>query len=144
MAMNAKTFARGQKTRKDVIGGAAALWLEGPAGAADRDQQDYVTELAWGEIFSRPGLGKKTRILLNLAMLTVMGERDVLKHHIGGALRLGCTRTAIREALLQAGTFAGLNKVSLATMVAQEVFAEADAANRARRAQRSVSRAKAR
>jgi alkylhydroperoxidase/carboxymuconolactone decarboxylase family protein YurZ len=128
MTMNAKTHALGRKTRWDVIGHDTMDAIEGATGAVNRAQQDYVTEFAWGEIFNRPGLPKKTRILLNLAMLTVLGEREVLRHHVRGALRLGCTRTAIREALLQASTFAGFNKVSLATNAAHEVFAEADAA----------------
>ena len=130
MAMNAKTYARGRKTRWDVIGHQTMDGIDGATGATTRAQQDYVTEFAWGEIFNRPGLPKRTRILLNLAMLTVLGERVVLRHHIRGALNLGCTRTAIREALLQAVTFAGFNKVSLATNLAQQVFAEIDAARR--------------
>ena len=128
MAMNAKTYARGRKTRWDVIGHDTMDAIEAATGAVSRAQQDYVTEFAWGEIFNRPGLPKTTRILLNLAMLTVLGEREVLRHHVRGALRLGCTRTAIREAMLQAITFAGFNKVSLATNAAHEVFAEIGAA----------------
>ena len=88
-------------------------------------QQDYVSRFS-SEIFNRPGLGKRTRILLNLAMLTMAGEREVLRKFIYDALDLGCSRTAIRETLLQTISFAGHNKVSLATNIAQEVFMEID------------------
>ncbi len=129
--MNAKTMARGKKMRWDIIGKEIMDPIYANLGPATRDQQDYVTEFAWGEVFARSGLPAKTRILLNLAMLTQLGEWQVLRFHIGGALRLGCTRTEIRETLIQTNTFAGFVRSTLACGVAQEVFKEADAAKRA-------------
>ena len=76
-------------------------------------QQDYFSEFS-------------SEIFLNLAMLTMAGEREVLRKFIHDALDLGCSRTAIRETLLQTICFAGHNKVSLATNIAQEVFTEID------------------
>ncbi len=138
MAMNAKTMARGKKMRSDIISKEIMDPIYAKLGPATRDQQDYVTEFAWGEVFARPGLPQKTRILLNIAMLTMLGEWQVLGFHVGGALRLGCSRTEIREALIQTNTFAGFIRSTLACGVAQEVF---NAVDREKRAATSAKRA---
>ena len=93
-------------------------------GEATQPIQEYVTEFSWGEIFSRPGLNQQTRILLNLAMLVVQGESRVLSLHIRTALNLGCSRTEVREALIQTCTFAGFAKSTQACKSAQDIFDE--------------------
>ena len=144
MAMNKRTMARGKKMRWDIIGKEIMDPIYANLGPATRDQQDYVTEFAWGEIFARRGLPPKTRILLNLAMLTMLGEWQVLGFHIGGALRLGCSRTEIRETLIQTNTFAGFINSTFACNVAQEGFNEVDKKKRADARKKKATKGKSR
>lgn len=110
MALNDKTFMNGKKVTWKVIGKDPMdpIWDE--LGEATQPIQEYVTEFAWGEIYSRPGLDQQARILLNLAMLVVQGESRVLALHIRAALNLGCSRTEVREVLIQTCIFAGFAK----------------------------------
>ena len=126
MVLNDDIFMKGKKVRWNVIGKEIMdpIWDE--LGEATQEIQEYVTEFAWGEIFSRPGLDQKTRILLNLAMLVVQGEARVLSLHIRAALNLGCSRTEVREALIQTCTFAGFAKSTQACKLAQEIFDQLD------------------
>ena len=126
MALNNEIFEKGKKVRWDVIGEDTMDPIWDGLGEATQDIQEYVTEFAWGEIFSRPGLDQKTRILLNLAMLVVQGEARVLLLHIRAAMNLGCSRIEVREALIQTCTFAGFAKATQACKLAQEVFDELD------------------
>ena len=126
MVLNDDIFMKGKKVRWNVIGKEIMdpIWDE--SGEATQEIQEYVTEFAWGEIFSRPGLDQKTRILLNLAMLVVQGETRVLSLHIRAALNLGCSRIEVREALIQTCTFAGFAKSTQACKLAQEIFDQLD------------------
>jgi len=110
MVLNDKTFMKGKKVRWKVIGKGTMDPIWDGLGEATQPIQEYVTEFAWGEIFSRPGLDQQTRILLNLAMLVVQGESRVLALHIRAALNLGCSRTEVREVLIQTCTFARFAK----------------------------------
>ena len=122
MVLNQEIFSRGKKTRWRVIGKDTMDQIWNELSATTQPIQDYVTEIAWGEIFSRPGLDEKTRILLNLAMLAVQGENRVLALHIRAAVNLGCSREEIREALVQTVIFAGFVKATQACRTAQDVF----------------------
>lgn len=70
--------------------------------------QEMVTEYCWGRVWSREGLERKTRSLLNLAMLTALNRPNELKIHVQGALNNGCTAKEIQEALLQATVYCGI------------------------------------
>ena len=143
MVLNDKTFMKGKKVRWKVIGKDTMDPIWDGLGEATQPIQEYVTEFAWGEIFSRPGLNQQTRILLNLAMLVVQGESRVLSLHIRAALNLGCSRIEVREALIQTCTFAGFAKSTQACKSAQDIFDELDAAmvsNRVRKTKTSGSK----
>lgn len=100
-------IAHGRAVRAEVIGHDVIEAVYASADDFELDQQDYVSVHSWGEVFNRPGLSKQTRLLINIAALTTMGERDTLKNHVRAAIRLGCSRVEIREAIIQAGTCAG-------------------------------------
>jgi len=128
MVLNDKTFMNGKKVRWKVIGKDTMDPIWDGLGEATQPIQEYVTEFAWGEIFSCPELDQQTRILLNLAMLVVQGESRVLALHIRAALNLGCSRTEVREVLIQTCTFAGFAKSTQACKLAQDIFDELDTA----------------
>ena len=85
----------------------------------------FVTEFAFGDIYSRPGLDLKTRQLLTIVSLVTLGTAPLqLKSHIKGALNVGCTKSEIVEAILQMSVYAGFPKAMNAMYAAKEVFME--------------------
>ena len=86
--------------------------------------QDAATELAWGHIWTRPGLEPKVRSMLNLAMLTALGKMSELRTHVRGALRNGVTKEEIIEILLQATIYCGFPAGIDAFRNAREVIRE--------------------
>jgi 4-carboxymuconolactone decarboxylase len=103
----------------------------------DRDFQDLLTRYAWGEIWTRPGLPRRTRSLVTLAALVALGREHELRLHLRAALRNGVPRGEIKEVLLQMAVYCGLPAANEAFRLASEVFAEAsDRPARPRRARR--------
>jgi 4-carboxymuconolactone decarboxylase len=126
--MTDSLFDRGLAARKAVLG---AEYVEKSLSQADefsRPLQQLVTEYCWGAIWTREGLPRKTRSLLNLAMLTALNRQHELKIHVMGALRNGCTRAEIQEALLQATIYAGVPAGVEAFRTARAALEEYDAA----------------
>ena len=121
--MDTKRFEDGLAVRRQVLG---ADYVDRAIAEADeftRPLQEFVTEYCWGAIWTRPGLPRKTRSLLNLAMLTALNRPHELKLHVRGALRNGCTRGEIMEVLLQAAVYCGVPAAIDGFRVAREVFA---------------------
>jgi len=117
-------FDKGLAVRKDVHG---AAYVEASIKNADdfnRPLQELVTEYCWGAIWTREGLPRKTRSLLNLAMLSILNRPHELELHLRGALRNGCTKDEIREVLLQVAIYAGVPAGVDAFRTARKVFAE--------------------
>ena len=124
--MNDELFQRGLEIRKSVLG---AEFVEKSIASADEfnmPMQRLVTEYCWGAVWGREELPKKTRSMLNLAMLCALNRPHELKMHIGGALRNGLTKTEIREVFLQAAIYCGVPAAVDAFRVAKETFAEFD------------------
>ncbi len=121
-------YARGLATRREVLG--AEYVDRAIAGADDfsRPLQELVTTWCWGEVWNRPGLDRRTRSLLNLAILTVLNRPHELKLHVQGALNNGVSREEIREVFLHAGVYGGVPAAVDAFRQAREVFAALDAA----------------
>jgi 4-carboxymuconolactone decarboxylase len=96
------------------------------ANATDfmRPMQQFVTEYCWGAIWSRPGLGRRERSLLNLGMLTALNRSHELGVHVRGAVNNGCSVEEIQEALLQAATYCGVPAGMEAFRVANAVLEE--------------------
>jgi 4-carboxymuconolactone decarboxylase len=86
--------------------------------------EELVTEVAWGTIWSRPGLDRRSRSILNIGMLAVMNRPDQLAGHIRIALKNGLTRQEIQECLLQVAGYAGMPTGLASFKVARQVFAE--------------------
>ncbi len=122
---NKDVFETGLKVRTEVLG---AQYVDANMKAADdfnRPFQEFITEYCWGAVWGRPGLPKKTRSFLNLAMLTALNRSTELKSHIKGALTNGCTKDEIAEVLLQTAVYCGVPAAVEAFRVAREAFKEA-------------------
>lgn len=123
--MNDDLFKRGLDIRKSVLG---AEFVEKSLAAADdfnMPMQRLTTEYCWGAVWGREeGLPKKTRSMLNLAMLSALNRPHELKMHIGGALRNGVTKVEIREVLLQVAIYCGIPAGVDSFRVAKEAIAE--------------------
>ena len=124
--MSKERFEKGFKKFEEIHGPVAKATLESVKDIAPELGQ-FVTEFAFGDIYSRPGLDLKTRQLLTIASLTTLGTAPLqLKSHIKGALRVGCTRQEIVETLLQMSVYAGFPKAMNAVYNAKELFIELD------------------
>jgi|SRR3984893_10625349 4-carboxymuconolactone decarboxylase len=124
--MNKKTYEDGLAVRREVLG---AEYVDRSLAAADpftRELQNFVTEWCWGGVWTRPGLARKTRSLLNLAMLTALNRPHEIKLHVRGAMNNGVTREEMTEVFLQAGVYAGVPAAVDAFRAAKEVFDEVD------------------
>ena len=124
--MDKATFDRGLEIRKSVLG---KEFVENAIKSADEfnmPMQELVTEYCWGWVWGREELPKKTRSMLNLAMLSALNRPHELKMHLRGALRNGVTRAEIREVLLQVAIYCGVPAGVDAFRNAREVFAEMD------------------
>ena len=121
----------GARTRREVLGDDHVDRAAGLTDAFTADFQDFITRYAWGEIWTRPGLDRKTRSCITLAMLAVMRQEHELAMHVRAALGNGLTRDEIKEVLLQVGVYAGVPAANQAFQIAQRVLAEIDAANAA-------------
>ena len=117
-------YRKGKKTRGEVLGPLREAAIAREEDDFSMPLRVFTTRYVWGEVWSRKGLPRKTRSLINVALLTAFRAREELKTHIRGALRNGCTQAEIREVLLQTGVYAGIPVMRDAVRVAQEVFAE--------------------
>ncbi len=124
--MNDPLFEKGLKVRREVLG---AEYVDRAIQTADdfnRPMQELVTRWCWGEVWNRPGLDRKTRSMLNLAMLTALNRPHEIKMHVRGALNNGLSRAQISEVFLHAAIYCGVPAAIDSFRTAKEVFAELD------------------
>lgn len=117
-------YDRGMKIRREVLG---AEYVDKSASSADEFQrhfQEYVTKHCWGAVWTRPGLPKKTRSMLNLAMLAATNRSNELKLHLKGAVNNGVTKEEMAEIFLQVGVYCGAPAALESFKCAKEVFTE--------------------
>jgi 4-carboxymuconolactone decarboxylase len=123
--MSKEVYDKGLAIRREVLG---AEYVDNAIASADdfnRPLQELVTEYCWGAVWGRPGLPKKTRSMLNLAMLTALNRPHELKLHVRGALKNGVSRAEIMEVLLQAAIYCGVPAAVDAFRNAREALKEA-------------------
>jgi 4-carboxymuconolactone decarboxylase len=119
---SSEMYDRGLQTRREVLG---AEYVDASLARADEFMmafQRVTTELAWDYVWNRPGLDRRTRSLLNLAMLTALGKPAELKLHVKGALTNGVTVDEIKEVLVQASVYCGIPAGLQAFRAADEVL----------------------
>jgi 4-carboxymuconolactone decarboxylase len=124
--MDKATFDRGLAIRRAVLGDEYVDNAMKMADDFNKPMQELTTEYCWGYVWGREGLDKRTRSLLNLAMISVLNRPHELKIHIAGALRNGVTRDEIREVFMQVAIYAGVPAGVDSFRLAREVFASID------------------
>ena len=124
--MSNELFDKGLKIRKEVLG---AEFVENAIKNADEfsmPMQELTTEYCWGYVWGREALSRKTRSMLNLAMISALNRPHELKMHVKGALVNGVTRDEIREIFMQVAIYCGVPAGVDSFRVAREAFAEVD------------------
>jgi 4-carboxymuconolactone decarboxylase len=122
--MNKAVYERGSEIRREVLG---SQYVDAAMASADdfnTPLQELVTEYCWGAVWAREGLTRKTRSLLNLAMISALNRPHELKAHLRGALRNGVSKEEIREVFLQVAIYCGVPAAVDSFRLAREVFAE--------------------
>lgn len=122
--MDQQMFEKGLAIRRQVLG---AEFVDNAIKTADdfnRPLQELVTQYCWGEVWGRPGLDRKTRSLINLAMITALNRPHEVKMHIKGAINNGLTKKDIQEVFLQVAIYCGVPAAVDSFRIAKEVFQE--------------------
>ena len=125
--MDKTVYDKGMAVRREVLGAEHVDRAVAAADSFNAPMQDLVTEYCWGAVWGREELPRKTRSMLNLAMLTALNREHEFKLHVRGALRNGVSRDEIREILLQAAIYCGVPAAISAFRQAREVFDAIDA-----------------
>jgi len=122
--MTTGRYDDGMAVRREVLGDSYVEQASAKTTDFTRDFQQIVTEFAWGTVWARPGLDRRSRSMVTLTALIALGHHDELALHLRGALRNGLTREEIKEVLLQAAVYCGVPAANAAFRVAQRVFDE--------------------
>ncbi len=116
----------GMATRREVLGDAHVDRAMADADSFTADLQEHITRYAWGAVWSRPGLDRRTRSCITVAMLAAQGSEHELAMHVRAARRNGVTVNELKEVLLQVAVYAGVPRANRAFAIAREVLAEAE------------------
>ena len=126
MAEKPKAYVEGLAVRTAVLGKAHVERSFSRMTPFDAEFQDFITRYCWGEVWTRPGLERKTRSMLNLAMLAALGREEEFKLHLRASRNTGVTRDEVKEVLLQVAIYAGVPAANSAFRMAREIFQEID------------------
>jgi 4-carboxymuconolactone decarboxylase len=116
----------GMTTRREVLGDAHVDRAMADADSFTADLQEHITRYAWGAVWSRPGLDRRTRSCITVAMLAAQGSEHELAMHVRAARRNGVTVNELKEVLLQVAVYAGVPRANRAFAIAREVLAETE------------------
>lgn len=122
--MTTGRYDQGMSVRREVLGDSYVEQANAKTTDFTRDFQQVVTEFAWGTVWARPGLDRRSRSMVTLTALVALGHYEELALHLRGALRNGLTREEIKEVLLQAAVYCGVPAANAAFRVAQRVLDE--------------------
>ena len=124
--MTDESFERGMEVRRAVLGDAHVDEAIARTDDFTADFQELITRYAWGEVWARPGLDRRTRSCITLTALVALGREEELAMHVRAALRIGVTPDEIKEVLLQSAIYCGVPAANGAFAVAQRVLAEVE------------------
>ena len=125
--MSDTRYDQGLAVRREVLGDSYVEQAAAKTTDFTRDFQRIVTEFAWGTIWTRPGLDRRSRSMITLTALIARGHHEELALHIRAGLRNGLSREEIKEVLLQAAVYCGVPDANAAFRIAQRVFDEPEA-----------------
>ncbi|HAT28700.1 MAG TPA: 4-carboxymuconolactone decarboxylase [Gammaproteobacteria bacterium] len=125
--MNSELYENGMAVRREVLGDTYVDKALASADDFNQEMQELVTEYCWGAVWTREGLPRKIRSLLNLAMISALNKPNELKAHVRGAIRNGCTKDEIKEVFLQVAIYCGVPAAIDSFRNARAVFEEMDA-----------------
>jgi len=116
-------FEAGMRVRREVLGDVHVNRSLARLSAFNEEFQDLITRYAWGEIWTRPGLDRRTRSLITMAMLVALNRSEEFQLHVRAAFSNGLGREEIKEVLLQAAIYCGVPAANAAFRMAEEVLA---------------------
>lgn len=120
-------YEAGMRVRRAVLGDAHVDRAAAALSEVDRDFQRYITEAAWGGVWTRPGLDRRTRSLLCMALMAALGHHEELKLHVRAARNTGATPADLTEVLIQVAAYAGIPAANSAMRAAKETLREMEA-----------------
>jgi 4-carboxymuconolactone decarboxylase len=115
-------FDRGMEVRREVLGAEHVARATGDTSRFDADFQRFITETAWGSVWARPGLDRRTRSLITIAILASLGRREELEMHLRATQNTGASREDVAEALLHVAVYAGVPAAHAAFGLAKAVL----------------------
>lgn len=122
MTVIPELYERGMAVRTEVLGRAHVERARSSATPFNEDFQTFITQYAWGAVWARPGLDRKTRSMLTIAMLAALGHHEELRLHIRATRNTGVSQDEVKEILLQAAVYAGVPAANSAVRLAREVY----------------------
>jgi len=117
-------YDQGMAVRRAVLSDAHVDRSSAAANALTEEWQDFITRVAWGDVWSRPGLDRRSRSIAVLSSLIAHGHHEELAMHLKAARRNGLTLAEIKEVILQSAVYSGVPAANTAYRIASEVFAD--------------------
>ncbi|CAH2409115.1 4-carboxymuconolactone decarboxylase [Mesorhizobium escarrei] len=124
MAEESARYKAGTAVRRKVLGDAHVDRASAQVNDLDRDFQTFISEGAWGSVWSRPHFSLRERSIVTIALLAALGQHEELAMHIRATLNTGATREDVREALMHVAVYAGVPAANHAFKIAKAVYAE--------------------
>jgi 4-carboxymuconolactone decarboxylase len=122
--MSESKFEKGEKIRRKILGDAHVDRSLANKSDFDTDFHQYITEMAWGGVWARPGLDHKTRHLITISVLAATGRDHELALHLRATKNSGVTPEEVKEALMQVAVYGGVPAANTAFSIAKEIFSE--------------------
>jgi 4-carboxymuconolactone decarboxylase len=123
-SLSDERYTTGMAVRRSVLGDAHVDRAESGTTAFDQDFQRFITEGAWGSVWSRPGLDRRTRSMLVIALLAALGHHEELALHLRATRNTGATVQDVQEVLLMVAVYAGVPAANAAIRIAKQIYAE--------------------
>ena len=124
--MNDAAYDRGMRVRREVLGDEHVDAAVERTTGFTADFQDLITRYAWGEVWNRPGMDRRTRSCITLTALVALGRLEELEVHVHAALRNGLTADEVKEVLLHSAIYCGVPAANAAFAVAQHALTDKD------------------
>jgi 4-carboxymuconolactone decarboxylase len=132
--MSDERYQRGLKTRREVLGNAHVDKALANATSFDAEFQRFITEMVWGDVWSRPHLDHRTRHMITIAVLAALGRENELKMHVKATPNSGVTPEDLKEVFHQVAVYAGVPAANSAFAAAKSVYAELDSKDKSKEA----------